>query len=118
MFTQSPWQTAMNLTDLSKAMNAFASYHDDPSNVPLHHFRLFLEVEQLNERCTYRELENSLRLNNSSVSRTVNALAEEHRNGKPGLGFLTTNNDPDEGRRLVVTYTRKGYAFLDSLRKI
>jgi hypothetical protein len=108
----------MNLDDLCKAMNAFASYYDDPANVPLHHFRLFLEVEQLCERCTYLQLENSLRLKNSSVSRTVNALGEVHRNGKPGLGFLTTNNDPDEGRRFVVTYTRKGYAFLDCLRKI
>ena len=38
------------MAELSKAMNGFASYYDEPANVSLHHFRQFLEVEQLSER--------------------------------------------------------------------
>jgi DNA-binding MarR family transcriptional regulator len=106
----------MDLDQLASAADAFAAQHDDPTAVPLHHLRLFLEVGRLGGRCTYRQLEAGLRLNNSSVSRTVNALGAEHRRGRPGLGLLTTYPDPEEGRRLIVALSAKGSALLRQLQ--
>jgi|LakMenEpi13Jul12_1017406.scaffolds.fasta_scaffold09851_1 DNA-binding MarR family transcriptional regulator len=108
----------MNLDDLNLAVTAFASHHANPTHVSMHHFLLFLYVARFGGRCTYRQLENGLALENSSVSRTVNALGAEHRNGKPGLGLLTTYNDPDEGRRFIVTFTPRGAALLRHLQAI
>ena len=106
----------MDLDRLAAAADAFAAQHEDPTAVPLHHFRLFIEVGRLEGRCTYRQLEDRLRLNNSSVSRTVNALGAEHRRGRPGLGLLTTYPDPEEGRRLIVALSPKGSALLRQLQ--
>jgi len=106
----------MDLAHLAAAADAFAAHHDDPTAVPLHHFRLFIEVGRLSGRCTYRQLQDALSLNNSSVSRTVNALGAEHRKGRPGLGLLTTYPDPDEGRRNLVALTPKGIALMRQLQ--
>lgn len=108
----------MELDKLAAAADAFAAQHDDPTAVPLHHWRLFIEIGRLGGRCTYRQLESQLRLNNSSVSRTVNALGVEHRKGRPGLGLLTTYPDPEEGRRLVVALSPKGAALMRQLTTI
>jgi DNA-binding MarR family transcriptional regulator len=108
----------MNIKDLNLAITAFASHHENPTQVSMHHFLLFLYVAQFGGRCTYRQLEDGLAIKNSSVSRTVNALGAEHRNGKPGLGLLATYSDPDEGRRMLVTFTPKGSALLRQLQTI
>lgn len=105
----------MDLDQLAVALDAFASHHPDPTNVPSHHLRLFVEVARLGGRCTYRQLQERLHIDNSSVSRTVHALGELHRNKRPGLGLLTIQPDPEEGRRHVVALTDKGSAFLRSL---
>ena len=107
----------MNLNQLAAALGAFASYYDDPTSIPLHHFRLFVEVERLGGRCTYRQLQERLNIDNSSVSRTVNALGELHRNKKrQGLGLLLTEPDPEERRRNHIVLTRKGKEVLQRLR--
>jgi len=108
----------MNLDCLNLAATAFTSQHEIPTHVSMHHFLLFLYVARFGGRCTYQQLEDGLGLNNSSVSRTVNAMGAEHRNGKPGLGLLNTYNDPDDGRRLIVTFTPKGSALLRQLQAI
>lgn len=108
----------MDLAKLAAAADAFAAQHDDPAAVPLHHWRLFIEIGRLGGRCTYKQLQDALSLNNSSVSRTCNALGETHRTGRPGLGLLTTYPDPDEGRRLIVALSPKGSALLRQLETI
>jgi len=106
----------MELDRLAAALDSCAAQHDDPTAVPLHHLRLFVEVGRLNGRCTYRQLQDRLNLNNSSVSRTVNALGAEHRRGRPGLGLLFLVPDPDEGRRNLVGLTPKGLALMRQLQ--
>jgi len=106
----------MDLAKLAAAADAFAAQHRDPTAVPLHHWRLFIEVGRLGGRCTYKQLQDALSLNNSSVSRTCNALGTEHRNGRPGLELLTTFPDPKEGRRFIVALTPKGAALLRNLQ--
>ncbi|MFO0016128.1 MAG: hypothetical protein ACK52U_06165 [Synechococcaceae cyanobacterium] len=108
----------MDLNQLAAASDAFSAQYDDPTAIPLHHWRLFLEICRLGGRCTYRQLQENLCLNNSSVSRTVNALGAEHRTGRPGLGLLTTYPDPEEGRRLIIALTPKGSALLRQLQNL
>lgn len=108
----------MDMDQLAAAADAFAAQYADPTAVPLHHFRLFIEVARLEGRCSYRQLERGLSLNNSSVSRTVNALGPEHRTGRPGLNLLATYPDPQEGRRLVVSLSPKGQALLRQLQNL
>ena len=108
----------MDLDKLAAAADSFAAQHDDPAAVPLHHWRLFLEVCRLDGRTTYRELQQRLNLNNSSVSRTVNALGEQHRTGRSGLGLLITYPDPEEGRRYCVTLSPRGHALLRQLQAL
>lgn len=85
--------------------------------MPLHHAQLFLEVAQRG-RATYRDLEEALSLSNASISRTVNALAETHRSGRPGFNLLEVHKDPDEGRRLLVRLSAKGKALARQIEGI
>jgi DNA-binding MarR family transcriptional regulator len=103
----------MDLDQLARALAAFATY--EPTQMPLHHCQLFLEVARRGH-CTYRELEEELNLTNSSVSRTCTALATTRRTGRPGLNLLELNQDPAEGRRLLVSLSKDGKALLRQLR--
>jgi DNA-binding MarR family transcriptional regulator len=99
------------------ALALYSGLYSDPANVPLHHCRLFLAVGRRGQ-CRYRDLEEELDLNNSSVSRTVNALAQVHRNGKPGLDLITTFPDPEEGRRFMITLTVKGRLLYKQIQQL
>lgn len=99
------------------ALALFSSQYDDPANVPLHHCRLFLAVGRRQE-CRYNDLEEELDLANSSVSRTVNALAAVHRNGKAGLGLVCTSPDPEMGRRFVISLTTKGRLLYKQIQQL
>ena len=59
----------------------------------------------------FREIEKSLNLSNSGVSRTVNALSDVNRKGQDGFDLLEMVPDPAEGRRFIVRLTQKGEAF-------
>jgi len=102
---------------LETVLALFSGLYSDPANVPLHHFRLFLAVGRCGQ-CRYRDLETELDLNNSSVSRSVNALAQVHRNGKPGLDLITTFPDPEEGRRFIITLTVKGRLLYKQIQQL
>jgi DNA-binding MarR family transcriptional regulator len=65
--------------------------------------------------CTYRELEEALGLTNASVSRTVTALAEQHRTGRPGRQLLEMFHDPREGRRYRVRLSPRGKSIAKQL---
>jgi DNA-binding MarR family transcriptional regulator len=108
----------MDLDRLAMASDAFSAQYAEPSSADLHHFRLLLEVARCDGRRTYRQLQQGLLIDNSSISRTVNALGETHRTGRPGLGLLTTYPDPDEGRRNIVALSPKGQAFVRQLLSI
>lgn len=103
---------------LALACGAFAAQYSLPTAVDLHQFLLFLEVAMNKDGCTYRHLEETLNLDNASVSRTVMALGPWHRTGRPGLGLLTTSRDPEEHRRLIVSLTPKGTALLRHIESL
>jgi DNA-binding MarR family transcriptional regulator len=105
----------MDLRKLSRALDLFAVF--DPTHFPIHFVQVFLLVAA-SRSCTYREIEEALSITNSSVSRTINALARVHRSGLPGLGLVEPFIDPQEGRRYRVRLTSKGRALLRQIEAI
>jgi DNA-binding MarR family transcriptional regulator len=62
----------MDLRQLERALAAFSVLN--PTQFPIHHAQVFLVVAAQG-RCTYEELEETLNLSNSTVSRTVHATS-------------------------------------------
>lgn len=97
----------MDLRQLARAVDLFAVL--DPTHLPAHFIQVFLAVATEGP-CTFRQIEDSLGLSNSAVSRTLNALGATNRRGYPGFGLVTVERDPREGRRFIVLLTAKGRA--------
>jgi YD repeat-containing protein len=102
----------MDLRQLERALAAFSVLN--PTSLPVHHAQVFLFVA-CNGPCSYEDLEEALDLSNSTISRTVHALGDQHRKGYDGHGLLEAIRDPEEGRRYIVRLTAKGKAFLRQL---
>lgn len=105
----------MDLDQLARALDVFKAI--DPSQLPAHHIRLFLEVAAAGP-ITYRELEARLVTTNASVSRTVQALSDYREDGRTGLGLVTAYRDPDEGRRFLVRLSKRGQLLINQLQAI
>ena len=100
----------MDLRQLQKALAAFRVL--SPTHFYVHFAEVFLCVATSEKgSCTFREIEKSLNLSNSGVSRTVNALSDVNRKGQDGFDLLEMVPDPAEGRRFIVRLTQKGEAF-------
>lgn len=97
----------MDLRELENAVQVFRVL--DPTHLPAHHIAVFLVVAQ-EEPCTFALIEERLGLSTSAVSRTIHALGEEHRRGRPGFRLVTVERDPKEGRRFIAMLTARGQA--------
>ena len=106
----------MELNRASNALGVFAPLN--PTHLYVHFVQVFLEVASADGPVTFRELEEALGLTNSAVSRTVSALGQTNRKGKPGYDLLKVDGDPSEGRRFIVTLTSKGRALKRQLQKL
>jgi DNA-binding MarR family transcriptional regulator len=96
----------MVLSELQRCIGLFATH--DPQ-MPLHFIQIFILVAQAPpEGLLYREIEDAMNLTNSSVSRTLDALGEEHRKGYRGHGLIERRIDPEDSRRLRVSLSKKG----------
>lgn len=102
----------MDLRQLERALAAFSVL--SPKSFPMHHAEVFLYVAR-HGPCSYEDLEEALDLSNSTVSRTVHALGEQHRKGYDGHGLLGMKRDSQEGRRFTVSLTSKGKALVRQL---
>ena len=76
----------MKLDGLLQGMASFAVF--SPTHFPLHFAQVFLVVAK-HGQCTYETVTAELGLSNAAVSRTVNALGQRNRKGKPGLTCFT-----------------------------
>lgn len=54
----------------------------------------------------------------SSCSRNVALLSDRHRKGRPGLGLVTAECDPFDGRRHIMRLTAQGTALAQTLATI
>jgi DNA-binding MarR family transcriptional regulator len=105
----------VDLRQLAKALQSFAVL--EPTQLPLHFLQVFLVVAECGP-CTYRRIEERLNLTNSSVSRTLNALAETHRSGRNGFGLVVLEQDPAEGRRFQARLSARGEALRRQLESL
>lgn len=105
----------MDLDSLGSALSLFAA--QDPTGLPLHHVRLWLEVARQGS-CTFEHLEEALQLTNSSVSRSVAALSDRNRHGDRGLRLLQVERDPAMGRRFLVRLSPKGRLLAKEIDRI
>ena len=105
----------MDLRQLRQGLAAFAVL--DPTHLSVHFVQVFLLVAE-NERLTFREIEKTLNLSNSAVSRIVMAMGDTNRKGKPGFDLLEVVRDPSENRRFLVQLTSKGQAYKRQLEGI
>ena len=97
----------MDLRQLETAVQVFRVL--DPTHLPAHHIAVSLVVCQ-EEPVTFSVIEERLALSTSAVSRTIHALGDEHRKGKPGFRLVTVERDPKEGRRFIAMLTPRGQA--------
>ena len=97
----------MELSRVGTVLDLFAT--QDATHFPSHFARFFIAVCQ-QEPCTIQAAADSLGISNSAASRTANALGAEHRTGRAGFGLITSERDPDEGRRYLLRLTPKGEA--------
>lgn len=105
----------MDLPELERAMGLFACL--DPTHLYAHHVAVFLVVAQ-EEPCTLALIERKLNLSSSAVSRTIHALGQEHRRGRPGFDLVKVERDPAEGRRFIAMLTTKGHALKRQLETL
>lgn len=105
----------MDLRQLDRALAVFAAL--DPAALPIHWPQILVAVAILGEP-TYAEIEELLNLTNSSVSRSVNAMGQQHRLGHRGLGLLVTFPDPENGRRYRIKLSSRGKALVRQLQQI
>jgi len=67
--------------------------------------------------CYKSDMERALKFSTASGSRNTDWLAEKHRLGTAGLGLITKTICPEsKKRRLVLTLTKKGELFVDSIK--
>ena len=105
----------MDLRQLDSALRSFAVF--DPTHLPIHFVQIFLVVGERGQ-VTFQELMEELNLTNSAISRSVMAMGEVHRKGKPGFDLLETRKDHREGRRFLVSLSPKGKALYRQLQSI
>ena len=106
----------MQIKRLQNAFAAFAAF--EKTHQPLHFAQVFLVVAAHDDGCTFDEIQSTLGLTNSAVSRTVKALGGTSRKQTPGYGLLTTQRDPREGRRYLVKLTGSGKKLLGDLQSV
>ena len=95
------------MTTFERNLAAFAVL--DPTHLPVHFLQVFMIAARTGP-CTFEQVMEALDLTNSAVSRTVAALGQVNRKGKPGFDLLYTVRDPAEGRRFLIMLTPKGKA--------
>ena len=105
----------MDLRQLERALAAFSVLN--PKSFPMHHAEVFLYVAR-HGPCAYEDMQEALDLSNSTISRTVHALGDQHRKGYDGHGLLDLKRDPQEGRRFAVSLTAKGKALVRQLESL
>ena len=109
---KSDQESNSHLSILEDCLDQFMTL--DPTNLPIHHPRIFLEIFK-NKSMTYREIEEEFNLSNASASRVCNSLSNDARHRQTSLGLCEIYIDPEEGRRYRVRASKKGKALVKSL---
>ena len=60
------------------------------------------------QNCSKKDIENHFKMSKASASRMTDYISRYHRLGKPGLGLISKEQDPNDKRKTLLKLTRKG----------
>lgn len=104
----------MDTYALDNALSFFADEVD--SELQLQTLRCFLFVAHRGS-CTQKDVEDSLKVSNSSASRNISYWTERKFDKRPGKNFIMRVEDPNDRRYRVLTLTKNGRDFFERLRQ-
>lgn len=88
---------------------------DVDAELQIQTLRCFLFVAHRGS-CTQKEVETNLKISDSSASRNISYWTDLRFDKKPGKNFLMRIEDPQDRRYRILTLTKKGREFFESLR--
>ena len=80
---------------------------DDSQQVPLQSMAVFWYVATY-QNCSKKDIEDHFKMSKASTSRLTDYISRYHRLGKPGLGLISKEQDPNDKRKTLLKLTRKG----------
>ena len=80
---------------------------DDSQQVPLQSMAVFWYVATY-QNCSKKDIEDHFKMSKASTSRITDYISRYHRLGKPGLGLISKEQDPNDKRKTLLKLTRKG----------
>lgn len=84
--------------------------------MPMQRAVIFLLIAQ-HKSCTMQQLSEWTGHSVSTCNRNTAALSTTHWNGKPGLGVVSMEPDPNEPRRKLITLSASGRRIVASLEE-
>ena len=80
---------------------------DSSQEVPLQSMAVFWYVATY-QNCSKKDIEDHFKMSKASTSRITDYISRYHRLGKPGLGLISKEQDPNDKRKTLLKLTRKG----------
>lgn len=105
----------MSTAKMIKLQNALLELTEIDPEFPIQWAITFLEIAQ-NEGASLKDIAEETGISMSVMSRTIGALANYRRMGKP-YGIVSVRSAKDDKRRKELYLTKKGQKLLDSLVK-
>ena len=100
--------------DMARLLKAVEKLRVLDKEVPGQVVSCFLYIASHNP-CHKEALEEDLGFTTASSSRNIDWLSSKHRLGKPGMGLIIKQKDPENRRRVIVKLSPKGEELVASL---
>lgn len=104
----------MDKSDIRLLWEIVETFREFDATMPIQHAQAFLVVALMDEP-TISDVAQRANLTTASASRNIQALREERRAGRPGLGLVRVEPDPMDGRVKRLRLTPKGDELLQRL---
>ena len=105
------------MSKIHRALKVIEEFRKIDPEMPIQQASAFMYIVT-HEGCTMKAVAEHLGMSQAASSRNVAALSEWHRLKRPGAGLVTSEADPYEMRRKVITLTPKGKRVAETLSNI
>ena len=99
---------------VKQLFRAFKQLKQKDTKFPINAALALLYVAE-HEPCLKQDMEIALDFTSASGSRNTDYLSNNNRLRKPGLGFISKEDNPDDRRHSILTLTPRGKDFINSL---
>ena len=79
---------------------------DNTQQVPLQSMAVFWYVATY-QNCSKKDIEDHFKMSKASTSRITDYISRYHRLGKPGLGLISKEQDPNDKRKTLLKGIKK-----------